>query len=81
MQESLTDANEELKRVDHLVYVSLKYTRTVDVIKSVIERLISSVDFMMEALFEYLKEKKKIVDVPLAPVEKAETLKKSRGIK
>ena len=31
---------EELKRVDHLVYVSLKYTRTVDVIRSIIDRLI-----------------------------------------
>lgn len=59
-------AIEELKRVDHLVYVSLKYTRTVDVIKSVIERLINSFHFAALELLEYAKEKKKIKDYPAA---------------
>ena len=31
MNENIHDAKQEMKRVDHLIYVSLKYTRTVDV--------------------------------------------------
>ncbi len=40
MIEDLEDsALQELKRADHLIYVTLKYTRTVDVIKNTIKRL------------------------------------------
>ena len=39
---------EELKRADHLLYVTLKYTRTVDVMKNIIKRLISAIDFAVE---------------------------------
>ena len=38
MSEYLVDSKQEINRADHLIYVSLKYTRTVDVIKSIIER-------------------------------------------
>jgi len=62
--EYFDEAIEELKRVDHLVYVSLKYTRTVDVIKSVIERLINAFHFATLELLEYAKEKKMIKDYP-----------------
>ena len=41
-KESIDKAKEELKRVDHLFFVSLKYTKTVDVIKSLIDRLINA---------------------------------------
>ena len=40
MTENLENAKEELKRIDHLIYVTLKYTRTVDVLLSVVERMI-----------------------------------------
>ena len=50
MKESFDEAVQELKRVDHLFWVSLKYTRTVDVIKHVIDRLISCIGFGFEAL-------------------------------
>ncbi len=50
MIESLENAKEELKRIDHLIYVTLKYTRTVDVLKSVVERMINSYEFIVEAL-------------------------------
>ena len=41
MIESLENAKEELKRIDHLIYVTLKYTRTVDVLLSVVERMVN----------------------------------------
>jgi hypothetical protein len=45
-------AKKEMVRVDHLIFVSLKYSRTVDVIKSVIKRLISTIDITMQACLE-----------------------------
>ena len=60
MNEYLSEAFEELKRADHLIYVSLKYTRTVDGIKSIIERLINAYDEAMTVLLEKAKEDGKI---------------------
>src|SRR3989344_3363230 len=74
MNEQLMSARDEMKRVDHLIYVSLKYTRTVDVIKNTIERLISSMDFIVLALLEHFKETKKIKLYPDSPVQRVETL-------
>ena len=75
MNQHLDDGVEELKRVDHLVMVSLKYTRTVDVIRSVIERIIASYDFFILALLTHLKDKKRIDQVPGNPVMKCELIK------
>ena len=77
MKGYLTDALNELKRVDHLIYVSLKYTRTVDVIKSVIERILNSFDFVILELLEYAKEKKLIKEYPNSPGLKVSLLKKT----
>ena len=62
MREEFEDAKSELKRVDHLIYVSLKYTRTVDVFKSIIERLINSYGFLIEGILASLKDRKKIAN-------------------
>lgn len=64
MKESFDLAVQELKRVDHLFWVSLKYTRTVDVIKNVIDRLINCIGFGLEALLKYAKEKKLVAHIP-----------------
>lgn len=64
MDESLEDAFKELKRVDHLYYVSLKYTRTVDMIKHMLDRLISTLSFGIESLLKHAKEQKKINEIP-----------------
>jgi len=76
MSEFLTDAKEEMKRADHLIYVSLKYTRTVDVIKNIIERLINAHDFSILHLLEVEKELGKIEDIPTSVVEKINLVKK-----
>jgi predicted GTPase len=74
--DALESAREELKRVDHLLFVSLKYTRTVDIIKHVIERMLNCYGSMFEAMLMHMKEEKKIPDIPIAPVKKAEMIKK-----
>ena len=76
MEESLQDAAEEIKRAEHLFYVSLKYTRTVDVIRSLLERLISTFDHGMLSLLKYAKEKKKIQEIPPTPSSRCELLEK-----
>jgi hypothetical protein len=67
-------AEEELKRADHLLYVSLKYTRTSEVIKSVIERLVSAQEISIKELLENLKLKKKIKEIPSSPRAKTDLL-------
>lgn len=76
MNESLLDAGEELKRLEHTIYVTLKYTRTVDVIKSALERLVSIFDFLIEALLNDAREKKLLVDIPKSPSLKSSLVTK-----
>ena len=67
MKEALDNAKEELKRVDHLFYVSLKYTRTADMMRHMVDRLINAFSFGIESLLKYAKEKKKIDEMPNNP--------------
>ena len=76
MLEHDSDARQELRRADHLLYVTLKYTKTTDVIKNAIRRLINACDHAILNVLEYLKEKKKIKEVPLTPLARAEEVKK-----
>jgi hypothetical protein len=75
MNEHLDDAQEEIKRADHLIFVSLKYTRTCDVLKHIIDRLINCIDFTFTALLEHLKEEGKLEEFPTAPIPKAAKVK------
>jgi hypothetical protein len=74
MKESLFDAKEELKRVDHQIYVSLKYTRTVDVLMNCLGRMIDAYSCMIDALIQHAVEKKKVREefVPSSPLERLE---------
>ena len=77
MKESFDLAIQELKRVEHLFWVSLKYTRTVDVIKNVIERLINCIGFGLESLLKYAKEKKLITNILTNDGLRCDLLKKT----
>ena len=84
MRESLENAKEELKRIDHLIYVTLKYTRTVDVLVNVIERMINSYEFAVDALVKLALHENKITvepDIPLAKTHLAAKLYDSKIIK
>ena len=71
IHESLLEAREELKRLEHIIYVSLKYTRTVDVLVNALNRLVSTFDFIIEAFLEQAKEDGKIDKFPKSPALKA----------
>jgi len=75
MNEFIENARDEMKRADHLIFVSLKYTRTVDVLKSIIERLINAFDFGISALLEHLRKKKKIKEYPNAVLIRCSIIK------
>ena len=74
MNEVIEELNEEmknsLKRAEHSVYVSLKYTRTVDVIKNLIDRYIATLSFGIDVLAEYLSDKGKIEEKPETLIER-----------
>ncbi|MFH0701138.1 MAG: hypothetical protein V2A62_01745 [Candidatus Woesearchaeota archaeon] len=67
MDEYLLEAREELKRLEHIIYVSLKYTRTTDVIINALTRLVSVFDLIIEAYLEKAKEEGKITTLPKSP--------------
>ncbi|MFH1511616.1 MAG: hypothetical protein ABIF10_08050 [Candidatus Woesearchaeota archaeon] len=75
MRESLGEAKEELKRADHLIYVSLKYTRSVDVIRSTIERLINTYEIIVKSVLVRAKERKLIASIPMSPGIQAEIVR------
>ena len=79
MIEAFELAKKELKRADHLIFVSLKYTRTVDVIKNIVLRLISAFDYGFEALLEKVKEDGKITEVPKLSRLRIDGIKKYYG--
>ena len=70
MRAGLESAREELKRVDHQIYVSLKYTRTVDVLLNIMHRMIDGYDFLIEALLIYARDIKLVSDIPQSPKER-----------
>ena len=68
-------ARQEIKRADHLLFVSLKYTRTVDVLKSIVERLINVYDASVSAVLEHALERKAIEKIPALARQRLELLK------
>lgn len=74
LQEYLLEAHEELKRLEHIIYVSLKYTRTVDVVINALNRLLSVYDIIIEAFLEKAKEEKLIEALPKSPALRATRL-------
>ena len=76
MIDSLERSRIELRRAEHLYYVSLKYTRTVDMIKNVIARLITAVEAAMDSLIMQQVEKGTIDKIPELPRQKIDIVKK-----
>lgn len=61
---------------DHLLYVSLKYTKTCDVIVNLILRWKKMIETSIEGILRKAKEKKKIKSIPESPVGKIDEIKK-----
>ena len=62
--EYLENAKKNIKRIDHSVYVSLKYTRTVDVLKTILDKMVLVFDDVITNLLKFAIEEKKIDEFP-----------------
>lgn len=60
---------------DHLLYVSLKYTKTCDVVLNLLTRWRSMIEMSIDRLLEVSKKKKIIKSIPEAPKPKIELAK------
>ena len=61
---------------DHLLYVSLKYTKTCDVIQNLILRWRKMIQTSIEEILKHAKKKKKIKTISSNPLGKLEEVKK-----
>lgn len=57
---------------DHLLYVSLKYTKTADVILNLLSRWKSMIELSIDKLLEKAKKDKKIKIIPQTPVQRTD---------
>lgn len=69
-------AEEELKRIDHLIFVTLKYTRTVDIIKTILEKFLLTLDYKIEKWYRVQFDKGKVRDIPTLPLMRLRTLER-----
>ena len=67
-------AYEELKRIDHLIFVTLKYTRTADIIRTIVGKFILALDFETEKFYEIKFEKKEVRSIPPVPLMRMKNL-------
>jgi len=74
--ESDDKARDELKRIDHLLFVTLKYTRTVDIIRTILQKFILTLDHKAEQYHEELFEKGKIKSIPPVPLMRMKNVEK-----
>lgn len=72
----MEDIIQEKISADHLLYVSLKYTKTCDVIKNLILRWRKMIETAIEEILKYAKKKKKISSISSNPLGKIEDVKK-----
>ncbi len=61
---------------DHLLYVSLKYTKTCDVIINLLLRWRKMIETAIIAILKHAKKKKKISEVPANPIGQIEAVRK-----
>jgi hypothetical protein len=75
MPEILEKIMKEKTSADHLLYVSMKYTKTCDVMINLLKRWKIMMDYAFEGLLEKAKKKKMIKTIPTAPKLKVDALK------
>ncbi len=75
MSEILEKIIKEKISADHLMYVSMKYTKTCDVMINLLKRWKIMMDYAFDGLLEKAKKKKKVKKIPTAPKLKLDLIK------
>ncbi len=63
-EDTQDSAVDQLKRADHLLHITLKYSKTGDVMKSIIKRLLGAMDSGLDEALEFAKKKKLVKNIP-----------------
>jgi len=71
----MEDIIQEKISADHLLYVSLKYTKTCDVIVNLLLRWRRMIETSIDEILKHAKKRKKISSVPSNPVRKIEQIR------
>jgi len=74
-EEALEKIMKEKISADHLLYVSMKYTKTCDVMINLLKRWKIMMDYSFDGLLEKAKKKKMIKTIPEAPKLKLDLIK------
>jgi hypothetical protein len=74
IEDYMLEGREELKRVEHIIYVSLKYTRTTDVLRNALLRFVSFFDIIFEGYMLDALNNEKILKVPKSPALRVKKL-------
>jgi hypothetical protein len=77
MSENLEKIIKEKISADHLLYVSMKYTKTCDVMINLLKRWKIMMDYAFEAILEQAKKKKLIKKIPEAPKSKLDLIRET----
>jgi hypothetical protein len=77
MSEELEKIMKEKISADHLLYVSMKYTKTCDVMINLIKRWKIMMDYAFEGILEKAKKKKMLKSIPTAPKLKIDLVKET----
>lgn len=72
----MEDIIKEKISADHLLYISLKYTKTCDVIMNLLLRWKRMIETSIEGILQHAKDKKKISLIPESPIGKIGEVKK-----
>jgi len=76
-EEALEKIMKEKISADHLLYVSMKYTKTCDVMINLLKRWKIMMDYSFDGLLEKAKKKKLIKAIPEAPKLKIDLIKQA----
>tara|TARA_Y100000310_G_C20327741_1_gene643783 strand:+ start:216 stop:674 length:459 start_codon:yes stop_codon:yes gene_type:complete len=77
MSEILEQIMKEKTSADHLMYVSMKYTKTCDVMINLLKRWKIMMDHSFDGLLEKAKKKKMVKKIPTAPKLKVDLIKET----
>ena len=72
----MEDIIQEKISADHLLYVSLKYTKTCDVIVNLLLRWSRMIETSINEILKHAKRKKKISEISANPIGRIEQVKK-----
>jgi hypothetical protein len=75
MSEILEMIMKEKTSADHLMYVSMKYTKTCDVMINLLKRWKIMMEYSFDGLLEVAKKKKMIKKIPTAPKLKLDAIR------